>query len=459
MAREFHLSPPGKGHGVSCDAEGAFIGAIPILDRLRKGGEEVWQPRDCSELSNEVGEHYGLPIDVSSKAGGLRAIANAFNEGDVVRAQIATVLLGIPDPPQLSKSTSSRNATIKFVRDLHWSGLIKADWDPDEHPRWPAGSPDDIGGDFAPKGRGEYDPTAEALLADVAEAAQELDRDAPSLQRHFEQKYDNLGPADFSNQVAQFAGWLETHGKSLSPTARQRAIDEYSFIQDRLLFWQSYEYKPPAAQLWMTSAADRLYQGAVNGGIDHAEHIPPSMAPVFGAVWGLDGGQSHIPSARSAPVVPEEVIGVIEGHGLTVNNGDAEIAWGYRAKEQGDPWEVYGAQQNPPATRLPKGAKVFDRFDSSSSEAISDKTLNTQTFNRINNPQTVYNTLKRYIDAAANYQKPRAWFDVDPAKIKSKTIQLAVPEYTSPAQMRQLYRAIFYGKDHGVRVVITRIRE
>jgi hypothetical protein len=329
LAREFHLSPPGKGRGVSCDSEGAFIGAIPILHRLRKSGEEVWQPRDCNELSSEVGEHYGLPIDISSKAGGLRAIANALNEGDVARAQIATVLLGIPDPPPLSKRAHSRERMIKLIRDLHWSGLIKADWDADEHPRWPAGSPDSIGGDFAPKGEGGDDPSAEALRAAVAEAAQERDRDLPARQRFFEQKYDNLGPADFSNQVAQFAGWLETHGKSLSPTARQRAIDEYDFVQSRLSFWQSYEYKSPAAQLWMTSAADRLYQGAINGGIEQAEHIPPSMVAVFGAAWGLDGGQSPIRSTRvSGPVIPAENVEPIESAGTFVSNNKVGSKWG-----------------------------------------------------------------------------------------------------------------------------------
>ncbi len=32
------------------------------------------------------------------------------------------------------------------------SGLLKADWDPAKHPRWPAGSPGGIGGEFAPAG-------------------------------------------------------------------------------------------------------------------------------------------------------------------------------------------------------------------------------------------------------------------------------------------------------------------
>jgi hypothetical protein len=86
------------------------------------------------------------------KSGGLRAISNALNEGDIARAQIATVLLGIPDPPPLAKGSRTTEATLRFIRDLYWTGMIKADWDEDEHPRWPAGAPDSQGGRFAPKG-------------------------------------------------------------------------------------------------------------------------------------------------------------------------------------------------------------------------------------------------------------------------------------------------------------------
>ena len=188
MIREFRLSPPGKGRGVSCNAEGAFVCAIPLLARFQTNGNCEWQPRDCEELSDEIGEHYGVPVDMSSKAGGLKAIANALNKGNVARAQIATVLLGMPDPPSLSKSARSREQMIKLIRDLHWSGLIKADWDPDEHPRWPAGSPDSIGGDFSPKGQGGFDPTVEPVLSALAEAATERDTSSASLQRFFEQK-------------------------------------------------------------------------------------------------------------------------------------------------------------------------------------------------------------------------------------------------------------------------------
>lgn len=152
MIHEFHLSPPGEGRGVSCDANGAFVGDIPLLKRSIVDGRERWEPRECGELSKAIGASFGLPIDMSAKLGGVRAIANALNDGDVARAQIATVLLGIPELPDLSKDACSPADLKKFVDELQWSGLLKADWDADEHPRWPAGAPDSQGGQFAPKG-------------------------------------------------------------------------------------------------------------------------------------------------------------------------------------------------------------------------------------------------------------------------------------------------------------------
>lgn len=142
MIREFRLSPAGAKRGVSCDANGAFVGAIPLLERSNEDGQELWNPRDYTQLSKQIGSDFGLPVDMSSKIGGLKAICNALNDGDIARAQVAAVLLAIPDAPPLVKSARSRNDIIKFIRDLDWSGMIKADWDADEHPRWPAGASD-----------------------------------------------------------------------------------------------------------------------------------------------------------------------------------------------------------------------------------------------------------------------------------------------------------------------------
>lgn len=168
MIHEFRLSPRGKG-GVFCDEGGAFVGAVPMLARTRGNGKDEWRPRDCDDLSREMSARYGLPIDMSSKRGGLVAIAKALNEGELVRAQIATVLLGVPDPPSLSKGAPSRQEMIKLAGDLHWSGLLKVDWDPDRHPRWPAGAPDSQGGQFAPKGD---EPAAGQSAAGTAESQQ-----------------------------------------------------------------------------------------------------------------------------------------------------------------------------------------------------------------------------------------------------------------------------------------------
>jgi hypothetical protein len=107
VIHEFRLTSPENG-GVFCDEGGAFVDAIPLLARTRGNGKDEWRPRDCDDLSQEMSTQYGLPIDMSSKSGGLAVIAKALNEGDVVRAQVATVLLGIPHPPSLSKGAPSR---------------------------------------------------------------------------------------------------------------------------------------------------------------------------------------------------------------------------------------------------------------------------------------------------------------------------------------------------------------
>jgi hypothetical protein len=154
MIHEFRLSPLGKG-GISCDEGGPFVGAVPMLVRTRRNGRDEWRVRDCDDLSKEMTRQFGLPVDMSSKMGGLRAIANALNEGDMARAQIATLLLRIPNPPSLSKGAPSRQEMIKLAGELQWGGVLKVDWDPDQHPRWPAGAPDSQGGQFAPKGDDE----------------------------------------------------------------------------------------------------------------------------------------------------------------------------------------------------------------------------------------------------------------------------------------------------------------
>jgi hypothetical protein len=97
-------------------------------------------------------------------------------------------------------------------------------------------------------------------------------------------------------------------------------------------------------------------------------------------------------------------------------------------------------------------------LNATTGEAISVKRLNTLTASNIRQPQKILGKLTRYISDAADYE-PYWDSELAPERIQSKTIQLGVPEYTPPAQWHYLLRAICYGRERGVSVVITWIRE
>ena len=85
-ARCFRLSTRMQENGVGCDADGVFIGPVALLERGKVKDKSVWRARDCATLSDELSVHFGLPIDMASKASGLAAIARALNSGDIARA-------------------------------------------------------------------------------------------------------------------------------------------------------------------------------------------------------------------------------------------------------------------------------------------------------------------------------------------------------------------------------------
>lgn len=187
------------------------------------------------------------------------------------------------------------------------------------------------------------------------------------------------------------------------------------------------------------------------------------MLNVAGEVWAYDNASQRIrPSLRPGleiePAAPVEAPREVEGLGGIVDNSKVGIDWKGGIKAQGDPLEDFIEEQIPDAKELPPTSRTFDEFIATTGEAISAKTLNTLSVSYIKNPQGIYRRMKGYIDAAAD-DEPRWESDVNPALILSKTIQLAIPEYTSPTQWRYLYAAIIYGRERDVWVVITRIRE
>jgi hypothetical protein len=143
------------GEGVFCGADGLSVGEVALLERASDSrGAQPWRPRPAAELNRDLSRCYGLPIEIETKAGGLKSVADALDRGDLAHAQMVALHLRLPDPPDLKKSSVDVQAVVELALRLDASGLLKSDWDPRLHPRWPKGSQDSAGGQFAPRDSG-----------------------------------------------------------------------------------------------------------------------------------------------------------------------------------------------------------------------------------------------------------------------------------------------------------------
>lgn len=465
VMRMFCLTNEPGGLGLSCTPAGVSLAGVPLLRTTQAG----FAPRPASEIAALLKAAYG--DDQIQLQSSLGVIAQALNSGDFARAMIAAVHTRTPE--------LSREAAIRLANAEEELTKYNPDEPRDWHGRWTrdgSAGPTSMGvpgieGDqrVYPHSLDQRQRVAEnALPTDAMTLSDGQEGDAVgepiSLEQTFEREYDELGPVDFAKRVIQFGYWLGREGGNVSPAERERALAEYSFVQDRLSFWLAYDYKPVTAHLNLLSAALTLYQGAVNGGMVQAGNLPRSMVDVAGAAWAFDNvpprriRPSTKPTLENEPAAPVKTPKEIEGLGGIVNNSEAKIDWKKGINDQGGNFEVYYGKENPDARRLTPTTAAFDYFKDATGEAISNKTLNTLSVSYIKNPQGIYGKVARYVNDAVDYE-PRATSDLDLALIESKTIQLAIPEYTSPTQWRYLNRAIIYGKENGVKVVITRIRE
>jgi hypothetical protein len=122
--RHFRFSPVGT-RGVSCDANGAFVGPVPLLKRTADlYGRETWVPRSTAALNADLGFCYDLPVDVTSRTDNLTVIAWALNDDNIVKTKIATLHAQFPDlPPRIR----SYEETTALAKALHQSGILKED--------------------------------------------------------------------------------------------------------------------------------------------------------------------------------------------------------------------------------------------------------------------------------------------------------------------------------------------
>ncbi len=495
MIRTYRLTNAPGGLGLSCTSAGLSLAGAPLLQKTATG----FAPRPKHEVAELIKTAYGEEAPARLRAS-LGAIAEALNRGEVARAAIIAVMTRTPE---LNGEAAARLAKTN-------EELAKYNYDPSEprdwHGRWTrdgaAGSvnisaPVDlsparyaselIGPRISDSERGGAEQYASAapVASSEGEAVEEHSHEPTSPEQEFERKYDELGPVEFAKQVIEFGYRLERDGKNFSSAEKEQALAEYSFLQNRLSFWLGYPYKPATAYGNLLSAAYRLYQGAVNGGIVGVRDMPESMVDVGVGAWAID----NLPQTRTRAALPEYEIappsavapkesedgaglaetlteteerpgeigpfGEVNGLGGVVDNAEAGVNW---AADQGKTWEDYLAKTLA-AKRLHSLSKAFDFFKPEVREAISAKTLNTLSMVYIRNPRKIFEKLKTYIDTAADYWQPRGDIDLDPKDIESKTLHLAVHGYTSPMQWRYLHAAFAYGKKRGVSVVITRIRE
>lgn len=121
----FRLSAPGDVSGVSCYEGGVFVGHIPLLARVAdERDREVWVSRPVADLNSALTASYGLPVDVSGKAGNLGTIARALNSHSLALAQIATLHLRMPDLPRLAKGRMSQEQMFALAAVLYQSGVL-----------------------------------------------------------------------------------------------------------------------------------------------------------------------------------------------------------------------------------------------------------------------------------------------------------------------------------------------
>ena len=166
--RAFSLAASQHSCGVSCEANGVFVGEVPLLTRSREVGG--WSVRPIATLNAELTVCYRLPVDITAKVGALALITSALNRGDYALAAIAAVQMQFPDPPPLVKDVELIDEVMRRAAELYRSGLLKADWEPTKHPR--TGTPPNRGW-FAPVPKESKPPAPGWPLRRVNVAARE----------------------------------------------------------------------------------------------------------------------------------------------------------------------------------------------------------------------------------------------------------------------------------------------
>jgi hypothetical protein len=172
----WRLSESGQGNfGVCCTTQGLLLGRTALVEH--RGG--VYVARSRGDLERLLRRAYGEEIAVDRVASGLAVVAAALDDNNLALAQIAALLLRLPDLPDLA----ARDRIEAEDARLAGGDTLCRSFDPARHPR--AGVPPNPGW-FAPAGG----PTAGAPPArpPTIQIAQNEEERAP------EELLDPVGP-------------------------------------------------------------------------------------------------------------------------------------------------------------------------------------------------------------------------------------------------------------------------
>jgi hypothetical protein len=104
-------------------------------------------------------------------------------------------------------------------------------------------------------------------------------------------------------------------------------------------------------------------------------------------------------------------------------------------------------------------ATTYDFWNPDTGMATSAKTLDTTTPASIANPELLYSSLQRNINAIIDFNGYQlSGTSLQPGDILSSELRVAVPEDTTLAQWQQINRAVQYGTDNGINVIVTPVR-
>jgi filamentous hemagglutinin len=168
-----------------------------------------------------------------------------------------------------------------------------------------------------------------------------------------------------------------------------------------------------------------------------------------------NGGSVDVPDAT--PANPKLVPSAADG-GFILEAPQIKVPFGTGIANQGFAFEDALEATLGKANRLPPGSKAFDYFDQASGLATSVKTLDLSSPASIANPNSVFTSLKRNVDAIIQYE-PRPGStgsrDISTASIKSAELIVAVPNGATAAQTAAIARAVDYAKLNGIAVKIV----